>query len=412
KIEANKIEFSDTPFSLEKLLSNIRNMFMLRAYEKNLAFTIHIDESVPVTVIGDDRRLQQVIVNLVGNAFKFTHKGSVIIDCSYKDRTAIIRISDTGIGIPKNKQEVIFSAFSQADPSTTRNYGGTGLGLTISRKLIGKMGGKIIVVSNPGEGSCFTLEVPLPSIDKKANLRILPGQSAERADIFDFPEILESLSAYRILVAEDTPDNQLLFKELLTRLNVRFEIAVNGEEALALLKKHRYDLLLLDMQMPIIDGLEVISVIRGDDTLKDLYVIALTAHSLKGDEEKYLKAGCDDYMSKPINIDSFFNRIIEILRAKEKDSLNFPLREKEENLKKEYDISVLSEKTDYFKRLIDQLKRSCDLFDPAEIFHLGEQLGTCLKGNDVAQVIRIITEATRNYDDDLLLELIPFLEEL
>ncbi|MBN2531745.1 MAG: substrate-binding domain-containing protein [Spirochaetales bacterium] len=412
KIEANKIEFSKNPFSLENLLSNIRNMFMLKAYEKKLVFTVHIEASVPPTVMGDDRRLQQVIVNLVGNAFKFTHKGSIIIDCTYKNDIATISISDTGIGIPGDKHNVIFSAFSQADPSTTRTYGGTGLGLTISRKLMDKMGGSIIVESKPDEGSCFTLQIPLPEIDKKTHVQNIDGQETNTYDVFNYPGIIDNMEKYRILVAEDTPDNQLLFKELLSRLKVNYDIAPNGKETLDLLKKQHYDLLLLDMQMPVMDGLETISRIREDHHLKDLYVIALTAHSLKGDEEKYIKAGCDDYMSKPIDVNRFFTTIVDALKVKEKIALHSRFEQQVKNKPEEYDIRVIDGKKEYLKKLIERLERNCDLFDPQDVFIIKKELKTCLKGNDKARINDVLNEALQNYDDNILEELIPFLKEL
>lgn len=410
KIEADKIEFYKMPFSLENMLANIRNMFMLEAFKKSLLFTIHLDTSVPVAVMGDERRLQQVVVNLVGNAIKFTHNGGVAIDCSYKNNNVIISINDTGIGIPEEKQELVFSAFSQADPSTTRVYGGTGLGLTIAKNLVEKMGGRISLKSKPGKGSSFTIQVPLPKVKKS-----ITGIDKKKKDDqvnYDFLQSIEDLAGLRVLAAEDTPDNQLLIQELLSPLNVSFDIVPDGMQALNKLKNQHYDLLLLDMHMPVMDGLEVLSWIRMDSLLKDLYVIAFTAHSLKGDEEKYRQAGCDDYISKPIDIDLFYKKVINALRMN-KDKTGEDVEKKKAEIGQNHqDIHVVPKKRERFNELLVQLKKNCDLFYPREILRIADEIEKCLTGRDVKWIKNRILTAADSYDDDLLLWLIPYLENL
>ncbi|MBN2533631.1 MAG: substrate-binding domain-containing protein [Spirochaetales bacterium] len=409
KIEADKIEFCKTPFSLESMLTNIQNMFMLEAYNKSLIFTIHLDKSVPVTVEGDERRLQQVIVNMVGNAIKFTHKGSVEIDCSYRNNTAFISIHDTGIGIPEEKQEMIFTAFSQADPSTTRVYGGTGLGLTIAKNLIEKMGGQISLQSKPGKGSNFTIQIPLA---RKKEIKGIRKKRNEEQEENNFFQAVKDLSVFRVLAAEDTPDNQLLIQELLSSLYVGFDIVPDGIQAVYKLKHQHYDLLLLDMHMPVMDGLEVLSWIRTNPLLKDLCVIAFTAHSLKGDEEKYRQAGCDDYISKPIDIDLFYKKVINALclnMDKEKQNLD---KKKEKIKEKQYDIHVIPDKREVFNKLLLQLKRNCDLFYPREIHRLANDIEECLAGKDTKWIKDNIVTAADNYDDDQLLCFLPYLEKL
>ncbi len=310
RIEAGKVDIDKINFSLASLINHMEHMFVAKAKEKKLSFNVLVDKSVSGIVIGDEHRINQILLNLLGNAFKFTEKGSITLTCGYSAQRAVISVSDSGIGISEEKLETVFSAFSQADSSTVRQYGGTGLGLAISRQLAELMGGNLTADSRPGKGSVFTLELPLSEfIEDFVELEELPpgvnGISIE----------MEKLSSpgvevpYRILLAEDNRINQMLVKAMLKSMDLECDIAENGKIALDKLSMSHYDLLLLDIQMPVMDGLETLKHIKNDENLKNLYVIALTANAMSGDAEKYVQAGCNDYLSKPIDRKIFMGKI-------------------------------------------------------------------------------------------------------
>ncbi len=314
KIEAGKIDIENKIFSLRSSLDNLYSMYRRRADEKSLEYTIKIDKLVPEYVFGDEHRIIQILTNIIGNALKFTKNGNVVIDLIYENGIAVIKITDTGIGIPEEKLESIFSVFLQADSSTEREFGGTGLGLAISRELAEFLGGSLSVMSTEGLGSVFVLKFPLPEVEVKDEKCYISG------DTFNTPGIDDNTrnynSKYRILIAEDNKINQALIKAMLNELGFECEITENGKFAIERLKSQQYDLFFLDIQMPVMDGLETIKYIREDNDLKKLYVIALTANALVGDAEKYIEAGCNDYISKPIDREVLKNKIAGIFGAK------------------------------------------------------------------------------------------------
>lgn len=310
RIEAGKIEIEKINFSLAALINHMEHMFDAKANEKKLSFRIIVDKSVSGIVVGDEHRISQILLNLLGNAFKFTEKGSITLTCGYNDQRAVISISDSGIGITEKKLETVFSAFSQADSSTVRQYGGTGLGLTISRQLAELMGGSLTADSSPGEGSVFTLELPLSEfIEDFVELEELPPEVKELTGEAAEKSRSGVETSYRILLAEDNKINRILVKEILKSMDLECDIAEDGKVALDKLALNHYDLLLLDIQMPVMDGLETIKHIRSDEKLKNLYVIALTANAMAGDAEKYVQVGCNDYISKPIDRELFIEKI-------------------------------------------------------------------------------------------------------
>ena len=222
KIEAKKMMLEQVPFHLPALLENIVDLFTIRAQQQGITLNFEILSELPVGVYGDEKRVQQIIVNLLGNAFKFTKKGSITIDCQYLGGRAFISIADTGIGIKKENHKSIFEAFSQADASTTRKFGGTGLGLAIAKKLTEKMGGNISLKSEYGKGSTFTVEIPLQGIKKED---ILASQITDK-EIKITPKkekAAEEKPKFKILIAEDNKENQLLFSELLDILQVQYD---------------------------------------------------------------------------------------------------------------------------------------------------------------------------------------------
>jgi len=434
KIEADKLEIVPARFDIIEMLEYLQKTFTPPAEAKSLTFHLNFemkkDAAFPPNVIGDWQRICQILTNLLSNAVKFTSEGGISLTYSYEAGQAGFKVTDTGIGIAKEKQDLVFAPFSQADVTTSRDFGGTGLGLAISRQLVKMMGGTLTLKSAPDIGSTFFVRLPLPNVaeqneqyrltaelknmidgeamvarwlrpgdygyDRPEYVRLalldLPAQTARLRDAvkhdrqkdiefiahaikgatgnLNMTEIYEAASAindesvkkkydinvikylfnnfkailatvpeeyfkddmaellnrlgnksetsdFKILMAEDNMMNQLLISDLLQRVNLGVAIAQNGREALDMLSRDKYDLLLLDIQMPVMDGLETIARIRADGDLKNLYVIALTAHAIKGDAEKYIKAGCDDYLAKPIKSAKLYQKIGTVMRRKD-----------------------------------------------------------------------------------------------
>ncbi len=284
------------------------------AREKDLALLSHLDPEVPEILCGDPGRLRQVLLNLVGNAVKFTDRGEVEVRVAVEERsedavTLRFTVRDTGIGIAADKHRLIFESFSQVDTSTTRKYGGTGLGLTISRRLAEMMGGRIWVESVPGVGSRFfftarfALSSCVPTADGETLRRERPGgHGGEPRPIGS----AAARSALNILLAEDNPVNQLLAVRILENAGHRVSVAGDGAQALEAIRRERFDLVLMDVQMPVLGGLEATVTLREEERASGRVrtpVIAMTANALQGDRERCLAAGMDDYISKPIDIE-------------------------------------------------------------------------------------------------------------
>ena len=301
KIEAGRMEIEHIGLSLSKLVRDSVKPLALRAAEKGLAVNVELAPALPAELIGDPGRLRQILINLVGNAIKFTEKGQidvrVAVDSLDADEIVVhFSIRDTGIGIPAEKQSTIFEAFSQADNSITRRFGGTGLGLSICSELVRLMGGRIWVESQPGQGSNFQFTAKLGIGATKAALTAdLPDEAAPGA----------SVGALDILLAEDNPVNQKLAVALLSKRGHRVSVVENGALAVERISQQNFDLVLMDIQMPVLDGFEATARIRALETLHGghLPIIAMTANAMSGDRERCLEAGMDDYVTKPIRID-------------------------------------------------------------------------------------------------------------
>ncbi|MDP3478792.1 MAG: ATP-binding protein [Desulfoprunum sp.] len=318
KVESGKLRLDPTNFDLYEILGNCINMLSLPAGVKRNALTCRINEAVPRQVHGDSNRLAQILINLLNNAIKFTENGSVCLEVSPMVATAEediclkFKVIDTGIGIPIEKQHLIFESFNQADTSTTRRYGGTGLGLAISSQLAALMGSKIYVESTPGRGSTFWFICIL----KKAAINLQGDPTHEHPLIRSKDEAI--LQGARILLAEDEPINQVLATTLLEQFGLNVTAVTNGGSALACLEeKGDFDLVLMDLQMPEIDGFEATRRIRLlPEPLCRIPIVALTAHARRQDREKCLRTGMDDYLSKPINRDELKRILIRQLRRK------------------------------------------------------------------------------------------------
>jgi PAS domain S-box-containing protein len=304
KIEAGRLQLDPAPFNFRQHLGDVTRALAMRARQKGLELSVQVQADVPPVVVGDSGRLQQVLVNIIGNAIKFTEKGGVAVDVATKSLfengvSLHFVVTDTGIGIPADKRQAIFEAFVQGDNSTTRKYGGTGLGLTISSHLVELMGGRIWVESNPDCGSAFHVI---------ASFGVSEHQSRPHGALSDSPAapaVTPSRlkpAGLHVLLAEDNPVNQMLVLHLLEKQGHHIVTAENGKEALAALHGQHFDLVLMDVQMPEMDGFEATKAIRVMEAQsgRHIPIIAMTAHAMKGDRERCLETGMDAYVAKPI----------------------------------------------------------------------------------------------------------------
>jgi len=314
KIEAGKLELSPAPFSLRQSIRGPLELLAARSAQRKIALCCDVAATVPDRLIGDALRLQQVLLNLLGNALKFTDEGAVGLEVSAEPSTGIdvllkFEVKDTGIGIPPEKQETIFEAFTQADGSVARRFGGTGLGLTISSRLVALMGGRIRVESVPGIGSCFQFTARFQVVETVA-VPALPPAPAEHAP----PK--QTCGPLRILLAEDNPVNQLLAVKLLEKHGHVVALAGNGKEAVdAIAAGGEFDLVLMDVQMPEVSGYEATRQIREMErgTARHIPIIAMTAFAMAEDRERCLAAGMDSYISKPIKIRQFIDLVASVV---------------------------------------------------------------------------------------------------
>jgi PAS domain S-box-containing protein len=295
KIDADKLELDCTDFNIQDLFQSVVAVFEMKCIEKQINLEWFIDERIPKYLNGDPVRLNQIIYNLLGNAIKFTEKGGILLQVELfksltEDINVLIRISDTGIGMDEHALEKVFEAFTQAEDHMSRKFGGTGLGLTIVKKIVEIHGGEISVKSQPQQGTSFELVLPF----KKCN-EIPTVPSAIETNFG------EELAHFKILLVEDNKVNQMVTKDNLETFQADVTIAENGKEALELLENHCFDLILMDMQMPVLDGYQTMSKIRKitDPILNQIPIIALTANAIDAEIKKCFDCGADDYLSKP-----------------------------------------------------------------------------------------------------------------
>jgi len=303
KIEAGKLSFENIDFDLSERVRLLEKTFHFRARQKGIKLVLSIDENVPNVLSGDPYRLNQILVNLVGNSIKFTSKGSVTLHISQTElngKNAIqFDVIDTGIGISADKREAVFESFSQAQSNITRKYGGTGLGLAITKRLTDMQGGLISLKSEIGQGSTFTVVLPF-NIGQAENL------VAQENLQFDFSEI----AGARILVAEDNPINQMYLRQLVAQWNIDVTMADNGLEAISEFNNHDFDLVLMDVQMPELDGISATREIRKTSKIP---VIALTADAMQSTKDELIDAGINDFVIKPFKGDDLFEKMKMLL---------------------------------------------------------------------------------------------------
>ena len=310
KIESGHLELEKENFDLRRLIEDVLDIFASKATQTLLNLTYQIQENVPIQIIGDHLRLRQILINLVGNAMKFTERGEVCVfvhlENTEPDGQVALRfeIRDTGIGIPEDKLSRLFKAFSQIDSSTTRKYGGTGLGLAISEKLVSLMGGQIWVESKPDLGSTFsfTINTSIGNLKRYTlfhDEKLIPSKLSTNFSK-KFP--------FSILIAEDNQMNQHVILNILRKMGYLPDLVKNGQEAIEAANHKSYDVILMDIQMPVMDGLEATQIIRRTLIMQPV-IIALTANAMTDDEETCMNAGMNDYIRKPFKPEELMNSL-------------------------------------------------------------------------------------------------------
>lgn len=317
-IESGKLKFEKIAFNLRDLLPSLISTFTYQAREKRIQVDYQIDDSLNKILLGDPVRLNQILINLVSNAVKFTHNGSIKIHCTVERESkgtswVRIEVEDTGVGIPQEKLNTIFESFSQADASVTRKYGGTGLGLTIVKQLVELQKGSISVRSREHEGSTFTVRIPYTI-----------GKADETTAPKNARAALKKANAAKlfVLLVEDNDINRLYAKSVLKNWNCYTETAENGLVAIEKIKNQEYDVVLMDIQMPVMDGYETTRAIRMMETpARNVPIVALTANATKADVEKCIAAGMNDYLPKPFSPDDLYRKLFQELRITPKEKL-------------------------------------------------------------------------------------------
>ncbi|MCW7460861.1 ATP-binding protein [Leptospira limi] len=308
RIESGKLEIESIEFSIRDLLKETISLFLMKAKAKGIKIYYTVSENISETIKGDSTRIQQILINLIGNAMKFTEKGSISVNASLDKSNKVLKleVEDTGIGIPNEKLHSIFESFTQVDSSTTRKYGGTGLGLTITKKLILMMKGDIFVESELGKGSKFSIHIPYEGLVHRDSNIHQHWLDLELPEPENFPKC-------KILLAEDSEENVFIIKTFLRKYPIELVIAKNGKDALEKFQNEKFDIVLMDMQMPEMDGLEATKEIRSYeqnqniDSLLMVPIIAISANVQKEDISKSFLAGITSYLSKPV-------RKLEILK--------------------------------------------------------------------------------------------------
>lgn len=318
KIQADKMTFEKAPFSVRAVINTLNEMFLPAASGKGISFRTEVDSLVPELLLGDAVRFAQVLNNLAGNAVKFTEGGQVHIHvtCTESNDKYVmiqVRVSDTGIGIPADKIHKIFDSFTQAGDDITRKYGGTGLGLNICKQLVELQGGQIRVESNPGKGSVFTFHLPF---------EICPVQQEKEKVILSTPAEEIDHQPLHLLVVEDNDVNRIVITKYLKDWNFTYDCASDGLTAIELIERNRYDVILLDVEMPGMKGYDVVKYIRNELKMTHQPVVAMTAHANKEEEQKCLNAGMNDYISKPFNPDDLKLIIYSVIGKRNEEEKN------------------------------------------------------------------------------------------
>lgn len=316
KIEAGKIIIEQTDFSLREVVQSVRDMLLLKAEEKHIDLKVYVDADIPKRLIGDPTRINQVLINLAGNAVKFTDQGYVEVKATVKkhDKAKIwvqFDVTDTGIGIDAAYVDKIFDSFTQAGTDVARKFGGTGLGLTISRQLVNLMHGDISVKSELGKGTTFSVVIPF----EESEVQVEP----EKTNLID-EKTMTSLNKVKLLLVEDNEFNRMVAEDTLKELipDITIDIAVNGQEAVNRVQQEQYDVVLMDIQMPVMDGLTATKTIRNTlaEPAKSVRIIAMTANVLQEDVQEYLSAGMNAYVAKPFHTEELLLKMAAVMEGK------------------------------------------------------------------------------------------------
>ncbi len=319
KIEAGRIQLEKIPFDVRIILRGVYDTLHLQAREKNLEYEVTCAEDVPTLVMGDPLRLSQMLGNLVGNAIKFTETGEVLLNCSAKQKlngsskTYLFKftVTDTGIGIPATMHQTIFNSFSQADSDATRKFGGAGLGLSVTKKLVELHGGKINLQSSEGKGATFTIEIPLD---------LYEGEALVKNESITSRTLQDALKGLSVLLVEDIEFNRIVALDTLkTEIEgVKTDVARNGQEAVEMCSKQMYDVILMDLQMPVLNGYDATREIRKlQKPYSEIPVIAMTASALQDEIARCYECGMNDFITKPFNTELLFKKILNQIRLKE-----------------------------------------------------------------------------------------------
>ncbi|MEK6659156.1 MAG: ATP-binding protein, partial [Campylobacterota bacterium] len=372
KIEAGKLELEHKSFRLEDIIEQLKFMFLEGARKKSLKISCNLKENIPSVIIGDELRITQVLSNLISNAIKFTHSGSVSLDVSLKEKLdekrAVISfiVKDSGIGISEEQLKKLFTPFTQADTSTTRKYGGTGLGLTISKRIIEAMGGVLRAESQVGVGTIFGFELEFeaaswdrPNFDRNAPQEI---------------QKLPNFNGIRVLLVEDNQINQEVASMMLNRVAIKVDMANNGQEAVEkyFANPSNYNLILMDLQMPVMSGYEATKIIRESD--KEIPIVALTAAAMIEDKQKAMDAGMNDHLGKPIDMNELYKTVAKFCQV------NFTIQDTTSTLKMADGILDMEylEKIFSSKELINKLLKNFS----QEIGSKFKDITTLLSDND------------------------------
>jgi CheY-like chemotaxis protein len=310
KIEANHMEIELSRFNLRGFISDLKTTLVSQLAKNQNRLIIEESINADSEIVTDRLRLRQILLNLLGNALKFTKQGTVTLKCVLKDRQLDFFVTDTGIGISKENGSELFKPFSQIDPSTTRKFGGTGLGLFLSKRLANILHGDLVLDKSAlGKGSRFHLRVHVEvaeSLKPEKVLQLKP-EAAKPSSSTPNGELLGK----KVLVVDDAPDNRILFQYFLKKWGVEVTFAENGQEGMEKALEHQFDVVLMDMQMPILDGYEATKRLRSMGYNKP--IVAVTAHAMKEDRDHCLEVGCNDYVSKPIQSDTLYKLIKEVV---------------------------------------------------------------------------------------------------
>ncbi|HAG40581.1 MAG TPA: hybrid sensor histidine kinase/response regulator, partial [Pseudoalteromonas sp.] len=399
KIEAEKLAVEQAPLNVVQLVHDIESIIEPLAHEKQLGFSIHYELPLPRTIYSDMTRLKQILINIASNAVKFTEQGKVSICVHYlqsKQQLEFV-VKDTGIGMSEHQIERIFKPFEQADATTTRRFGGTGLGLCISKNLAQLLGGDVTLKSEIGIGSRFAITVDCHINEPKQSLELLTEQAQLIPEKDPFLSFATSSFDANILVAEDNPDNQLLIKLLLQTWGLEPDMANNGAQAVEMALVNDYQLIIMDMQMPVMGGLEATKMLRH--AAYDGPIIALTANVMNHDIDTYIEAGCDKALAKPIDKDALENVLVSYLNL-EKDNQNkwdsLLKSEKFQQINDNYVANLpsylqkvnslkASNDAEALRSVAHSLKGSAGCFNFDDIYHSAALLEENLLSNDQAQ---------------------------